>query len=290
MKIAVLADIHANLAALDAVLTDIDRLNPDVVVVAGDVVNRGPQPLACVDSIMDRVEREGWRVLKGNHEDFVLREDGNLPGRAEWEARVCRHSRWTREQLGDRAEVLRAWGDEVEVAGPHGSLVRCVHASMRGNRHGLYSFMVDDVVASLIEPAPTVLCVGHTHVPFVRRVGTSLVVNAGAVGLPFDADPRAAYACLAHDGEAWSAEIVRVAYDRALTAAAFRSSGYDVDGGPMVPLIRDELRCARPRLRKWHDDYEQDVAAGRLTVEESVRMQLKEHAEASEIVTGASDD
>jgi putative phosphoesterase len=290
MKLAVLADIHANLAALEAVLADLDAWQPDAVVVAGDVVNRGPQPLACLDRVLSRVERDGWRVVRGNHEDFVLREGGAHIDRPAWEAEVCRHSGWTREQIGDRAEAIAAWPDLEEMEGPGGGRVRCVHGSMRGNRHGLYPSMSDDVLASLIAPPPAVLCAGHTHVPFVRRVGETLVVNAGAVGLPFDGDPRAAYARLALENGNSSAEVVRVAYDREATAAAFRSSGYRDDGGPMVSLIFDELQCARPRLRKWHDTYEAEVAAGRLTVEDSVRRQLLAHAEAGDVVTGPTDD
>ncbi len=67
-KIAVLADIHGNLPALEAVLADIDAQRPDEVLVGGDLVGRGPQGSAVVRCIRER----GWRAVRGNHEDYLL--------------------------------------------------------------------------------------------------------------------------------------------------------------------------------------------------------------------------
>lgn len=274
MKIAVLADIHANLVALETVLADIDTWAPDAVMVAGDVINRGPQPVECLERVLERINRDGWKVLRGNHEDFVLTERNPPPDRAAWENEVFRHSTWTSERLGALASAIEAWPDQAEVEAPDGQEVRSVHASMVHNRHGLYEHMSDEDLLASIHPSPAVLAVGHTHVPFVRWLNGTLVVNVGAVGLPFDRDPRASYARLVHEEGGWQASIVRLDYDRAVTETAFHTSRYLADGGPMVTLILDELRHARPRLRHWHDRYEKHVAEGKLTVEESVRKQL----------------
>ena len=67
MQIAVLADIHGNLPALKAVAAEIDRLSPDLVVVAGDFQNRGPNPR----EVTEFVAQSGWTLLRGNHEDYV---------------------------------------------------------------------------------------------------------------------------------------------------------------------------------------------------------------------------
>ena len=75
-RVAILADIHGNLPALEAVRADLARVAPDVVIVAGDVINRGPQSKACLQAI----RATGWTVLFGNHEDYVLKlADGSLP-------------------------------------------------------------------------------------------------------------------------------------------------------------------------------------------------------------------
>jgi hypothetical protein len=60
---------------------------------------------------------------------------------------------------------------------------------MLGNRSGIYPVMSDDELREKIEPASSLFCVGHTHLPLIRRLDHTLVVNAGAVGLPFDGMP-----------------------------------------------------------------------------------------------------
>ena len=68
MKLAVLADIHANWPALQTVAGHIEAWRPDCVIVAGDVVNRGPRPLECLRFVQD----SGWSSVRGNHEEYVM--------------------------------------------------------------------------------------------------------------------------------------------------------------------------------------------------------------------------
>jgi putative phosphoesterase len=271
MKIAILSDIHANLYALDAVLGRIDRESPDHVIVAGDVVNRGPLSEQCVARILERRDREGWTILKGNHEDFVLEKNKPEVPPPEWEEEVCRHSTWTRVRLKSFLEDIGSWPDHVDLEPTPASRIRVVHASTIDNRTGIYPKMSNRELLDRIDREPDVFCAGHTHVPFVRRLESSMVVNAGAVGLPFDGDPRAAFALLHHNGGGWDARIIRVRYDREPVEKAFHDTGYFAEGGPMIPLILDELRNARPNLRLWHNLFEDRVAAGEITVEKSVQ-------------------
>lgn len=290
MRIAVLSDIHANLPAMNAVIEAVDACRPTQVVVAGDIINRGPQPLRCLETILQRRRECGWRVLKGNHEDFVLLEAAATAGRADWERKLYAHTHWTMERLRDHLPELRELPDRVVLEGPDGGELRFVHASMRSNRHGLYEDMEEGDVGELIAPAPRVLTVGHTHVPFVRPLGEVLVVNAGAAGLPFDGDPRASFALLSWEEPRWRADIIRVDYDRAEAEADFDHTGYAADAGPMVALIRDELRHARPRLGWWHRRYESRVARGELSLEESIDRLIEDIGEGARPrpVTGAS--
>lgn len=277
MRLVVLSDIHGNRVALQAVLKAVDELAPDAVVVAGDIINRGPHSRPCLETILDRQGRLGWNVLKGNHEDYVLLVD-NAPLTADgWEHELYAHTRWTRDQLRDLLPVVRDLPDHYSMTDPDGSELRFLHASMQGNRSGLYEDMEDDMLAALVAPPPRVLVAGHTHVPFIRNVGPTLVVNAGAAGLPFDGDTRASLAVLDWADHAWKARIVRVAYDVAEAEQDFHRTGYLTGAGPMIPLILDELRQAKPRLGLWHRTYEPDVAAGRLSLKDSVHLLLKTH-------------
>lgn len=270
MKIGILSDIHANLHALRAVLSHLEGQSPDHVVVAGDVVNRGPFSEECVVEILERRDRLGWKILKGNHEDFVLEKRGAHSQSPPWEEEVCRHSAWTCSRLNGYLDDIAAWPDHADLEPVRGTLIRVVHASRIDNRTGIYSRLSDRELLERIDREPDIFCAGHTHVPFIRRLESSIVVNAGAVGLPFDADPRAGYALLFFDGNSWNAEIVRIPYAREPVIQAFHDTGYLEEGGPMVRLILDELRHTRPNLRLWHKHFEDQVASGKISVEQSV--------------------
>lgn len=276
MRIVVVSDIHANHAALEAVRQAIAQSTPDQVVVAGDVINRGPEPRRCLELILDRKARARWLCLKGNHEDFVLQEARGRTPHAPWELKLYAHTHWTMQRVRDLLPEVETWPDHWSLTGPDGSEVRFVHASMRGNRHGIYEDMEVPVLAELTAPSPAVLVAGHTHIPFIRQIDGTLIVNTGAVGLPFDGIPMASFAILDWRDGRWRPRIERIAYDRTITEQAFFSTGYWAEAGPMVPLILDELRQAQPRLGLWHRRYEGRVASGALSIEASVERLLAE--------------
>lgn len=269
MRVALLADIHANLAAFEAAIRFVADWQPDQVVIAGDLINRGPRPAECLDLARAQAAA-GWLLLRGNHEDYVLHEARAPAERPDWERKLCGHTAWTLGQLGHRLDGVDRWPDAVELSGPGGTCLRFLHASRLGNRAGLYHHMGEAEFDQRVDADCDVFGVGHTHVPLVRRHGRALVVNAGAVGMPFDGDPRCALALLEHREGTWQARIERVTYDRSRTEKDFRSSGYLAEGGPMTPLIFQEFQQARPRLGVWHQRYEQRVRSGQLTIEDSV--------------------
>ncbi len=275
MKIAVLSDIHANLPAFRAVMSHLDAVAPHRVIVGGDIINRGPEPRACLEIILDRMARHRWLVIKGNHEDYVLTASAGLSRFPEWERKLCSHSAWTAEAVRDHLATIASWPDSLELQMPDGSHLTCFHASKKGNRVGLYEFMQDAEIMEHVHPVNSAMCVGHTHVPFIRFIEGKLIVNSGAVGMPFDKDPRACYALLEWRPEGWQAEIIRVPYDRGLTESAYIETGYATEAGPMVPLILEELRLATSRLGIWHRTYESRVSSGQMTVEESVADMLR---------------
>lgn len=270
MKIAVLADIHANIRALEAVADALRVRSPDAVFVAGDFINRGPMPRACHDFIEGMRAVSGWRVIRGNHEDYVLSERSAANGRPEWVTQLCSHSVWTCRQMGDALDVVASLPHEIEIVTEDGQTVRCVHASMRGTRVGLYDDMDDEEMHELIAPPPDVLIVGHTHQPFIRRINRRVVLNAGSVGMPFDGDTRASFGWLEYAHGHWHAEIVRMPYDRAAADRDFSASGFLDGAGPLAAIIHREFLRARPFVSRWHRDYEAAVSSGRMTMAESM--------------------
>lgn len=275
MKIAVFADVHSNLDALETVLDHIDRWRPDRVLVAGDIINRGPNPRACTARVLDRAKAEGWAVIRGNHERYVLMNStGNLPVQGP-EYGIIRHAKWTYDQLNGLIEPIAALPVQWDMMDDAGHEIRMVHASMLGDRKGIFP---DDPTASLrekIAPAPKVLLVGHTHRPLIRTVDDSLVVNVGAVGAPFDGDPRAAYGQLTLVDGAWQAEVVRLDYDREHAIADFHESGYLEESGDFARLILAEFREARSLIPGWYRAFEDPVMRGEMTLKASVDRYLE---------------
>jgi predicted phosphodiesterase len=274
MKIAILADIHSNLEGLNAVAEHIEQWKPDAVMVLGDVVNRGPKPVECLQFVIHRQTEKGWLLLRGNHEDYVMcHATQKFSG---VEAELFQNSFWTYETLGRNMTPLESWPFSMGFGLPGGEL-RIAHASMRHDRDGIYTDTTDETLRLQIgKVPPTVFCVGHTHKPLMRQIDHTLVVNVGSAGLPFDGDPRVSYAQLERLNSAWKAEIVRVDYDRAAADRHFDDSGFIDDGGAMARLIRVELRVARSQIAEWSHIYEKAVRDGEISLDDSVTKFLSE--------------
>jgi predicted phosphodiesterase len=271
MKLAVLADIHGNFVALQAVAAHLEKWQPHQVVVAGDIVNRGPRSLDCLRFVQDRQRSQGWLTLRGNHEDYVISQAQPDTPRSGPLFEAHRSSYWTYQQLDGDVCTLMAMPLQRRLFAPDGSKVCITHASMLGNRSGIYPVTFDDELRQKIEPSSALFCVGHTHWPLIRQIDNTLVVNAGAVGLPFDGDTRASYAQLYWRCGQWWAEIMRLEYDRQQAERDFFESGFMRDSGALAPLILDEFRTARSHLFQWTATYQARVLAGELTMEDSAR-------------------
>lgn len=276
MKIAVLSDIHGNLPALQAVVQQIESWRPDKVIVNGDIVNRGPRSRDCLRLLLHKQAAEGWLLLRGNHEEYLLecaRPDFAAHGPA---FEVSRFAYWAYQQLNGEMAALAQMARQYSWLAPDGSEFRAVHAAMGDNRHGLYAEMGDAALRALIAPAPAVYVTAHTHQPFVRRLDRTLVVNVGSVGAPFDLDWRASYGRFTWSATTgWRARIVRTPYDRAQIERDYAESGFLDEGGPLAQLMLVELRRARGLLYRWASQYETAVRRGEISMETSVRQLLQ---------------
>lgn len=270
MKIAVLADIHGNLPALQTVVAHIDQWRPDEVVVAGDVVNRGPQPLACLQIIEEQRRRAGWLVVRGNHEDYVINHTRPNAPRSGPEFEIYRTSYWTLNQLDGHVGSLKDMPFQVSLRTPDGKEIRIVHASMRNNRDGIFPDTTDEYLRQQIAPPPAALCVGHTHQALIRIIDDTLVVNVGSVGMPFDGDNRAAYAQLTWHNNQLLANIIRLDYDQDRMDRDFFETGFAPDAGALTSLMLVEFRQAIPYIHLWMRRYEEPVLAGKISIGKAV--------------------
>jgi predicted phosphodiesterase len=177
MTIAALYDIHGNLPALEAVVAELRRETIERVVVGGDVMP-GPMPRECL-TLLRRLE---WPVefIVGNGDLAALDERaGRVSGAPEaWRDSI----RWCGHQLSDEeTRFVEAW----PVTLRHDAALFC-HATPR-DVNEIFTAGTDDAKLRPIFDAAganLVVC-GHTHMQFDRMVGSTRVVNAGSVGMPF---------------------------------------------------------------------------------------------------------
>jgi diadenosine tetraphosphatase ApaH/serine/threonine PP2A family protein phosphatase len=125
--------------------------------------------------------------------------------------------------------------------------LRVVHASPASHSEGLGVWTSNEQLQAHLEAIEEdVLICGHTHRPMYRRLGRGSVINAGAVGLPFNRDRRAQYVVLHQRDVGWDVEFRRVAYEIEDILDVYRTSGFLAHGGVTAELLRMELLHARP--------------------------------------------
>lgn len=275
MKIAVLADIHANYRALETVIDHVERWDPDYIFIAGDIVNRGPRSLCCLQLIEEKRQNDGWQVIRGNHEDYVMQRDRPDDPQSGTQYEMFQPVHFTYQQLNQDISQLRALPQQISLETESAGEVRMLHGSMLGNRDGIYPENTEFELKRKISPAPAVFITGHTHRSLIRKVNGTLVVNAGSVGLPFDGDTRPAYAQISHQNGEWQAEIIRLSYDIESAIKDFHDFGFVDGGGPLVDLILLELRTGMGQLYQWVAKYNTPVKNGDITVEEATKEFLK---------------
>ncbi|MEV4266818.1 metallophosphoesterase family protein [Kribbella sp. NPDC049584] len=201
--IAVLADIHGVLPALEAVLADAQ--DADVIVLAGDIAS-GPQPVETLDVLTALGDRAVW--VRGNADrELVEMARGTYDAKPPDEV-----SRWAAEQLRpDQVELLAGLPTTVTI----GDALFC-HATPRDDEEMVLADSPISRWSTVFRGLPadvrTVVC-GHTHMPFARQVDRRLVVNAGSVGMPYGA-PGPSWALLTADG----VQLRRSALDAAAAA------------------------------------------------------------------------
>jgi len=270
MRVAVFSDVQANLQAMQVVVEDILTWDPELVVMNGDLVNRGPTNLPCLELFEELRRHRGWLPLRGNHEDWVLRCVEQSP-RSAVEAEMRRFTDWSARELGEKLGLMRDWPDHLSFAGPGSEhWVHVTHGSMKGNRLGVSQNVADEELAERLPQDVSLFVGAHTHKALQKHFAGVDIINVGSVGSPFDGDARASYGRLEYRNSGWHTAIVRLAYDRLGTERAFRDSGFLDQGGPLARIIFHEWKRAEMLIRFWSREYQDAVLAGEIGLQESV--------------------
>lgn len=191
MRLVVMADIHGNSWALEAVLADAARLAPDGYMVLGDLAGDGPDPAGALRRL--RSLSPAWFV-QGNTDRYLGRLDKLGPPRSELPDLV-ETWRWGAAQIGeDGRRFLDDLPNVVWIETPMGKLL-ATHG-MPGDDETGVSPTWPDHIGTLQASGADVALVGHTHLPFSWYHKGILVVNPGSVGLSAITQWRASYAIL----------------------------------------------------------------------------------------------
>jgi len=218
MRLAVIADVHGNLLALEAVLADLRQAAPDLIVNLGDLVSGPFDPSAAADAQIALA----CPTLRGNHDRWVVEDPSRCTDAQTRPLLSPEHLAW----LAGLPATLRL---------ADGAVFAC-HGSPAG---GDEEYLLEDVMdrRTILAPqtaiatrlagiggASVVLC-AHSHVPRAVAVGGVLVVNPGSVGWAAYSDtvpaphavetgsPHARYALLTRTSAAWSPQLRAVPYD-----------------------------------------------------------------------------
>lgn len=219
MRIAIIADVHGNILALEAVLRDLAGRGADLTVNLGDCVSG---PLWPAETAA-RLEALRWPTVRGNHDRLVAESPRALMGASDAFAFDQLDAR-QRETLGALPE---RWVHASGVLAFHGTPSSDVTYLLEDVMEGRLTLSGPKAIAERLSgaQAPLLLC-GHSHLPHVvQGPGGSLIVNPGSVGCPGYIDeapprhiseagsPHARYAIATRRREGWAVDLIAVEYD-----------------------------------------------------------------------------
>lgn len=234
MKIAVISDTHGNRHALERVLEAIAQEQPEQIVCLGDTIALGPQPA----EVAARLRELGCPVIMGNCDawfaEWPLEEEDTL---------LYRQARWAAERLSpEDFAFIRSFLPTATIPLGDDTSLLCFHGSPRSNKEVILATTPDEQLEEILDGYDAPLMIGgHTHLQMVRRLGETLVVNAGSVGLPrHHARPGESYV-----NPPW-AEWATIEDSDGNLSVQLRRTPLDVD-----MMITDAERSGMPGIEDW---------------------------------------
>lgn len=218
MRVAALYDIHGNLPALEAVLADVRDARVDHIVVGGDVIP-GPMPRECLD-LLAGLDIPATFIIGNGDREAVVASRGEVSSVIPEFFREA--MRWNAAQLTAReVEVIDSWPLTTRLTIDGIGEVLFCHATPRNDTEIFLKTTSDEKLRPIFDAlgVPLVVC-GHTHMQFDRVVGSTRIINAGSVGMPFQ--EAGAYWLLIGS----EVQLRRTAYDLDAAAQRVRRTSY----------------------------------------------------------------
>lgn len=223
MRVALFGDIHGNLPALERVLEHARERGAGEFWDLGDLTGYGPYP----EEVVRVVSQVARFAVSGNYDRKVLAvKEKLMDWRARKEPAKIKAFVWARENLSPESLRFLEERPREENVTLEGLDFFLTHAAPGSWKEHLSPDTPRERLAELGKSLDVdVVCVGHSHRPFARKVGRTWFVNPGSVGRPEGGDPRAVYALLDLEGGKIAVTHYWLDYDRDRTVLEVRRRG-----------------------------------------------------------------
>jgi predicted phosphodiesterase len=228
VRVAIVSDIHGNLLALDAVVTDIEKQSPDEIWCGGDLAWGGPWASECIQ----RVREAGWVTVKGNTDIWIAGDPQTI---------TSEEDRELHRQLAAQHNISKddaTWLVNLPLGHSAPGSILMVHGTPQSPFEGPEPDAKAAEFAPYQDQAKTVIF-GHVHQAYTRRLADgTLVCNTGSVGFPADGE-TACYLVMDLEGPEVALKHRRVEFDRRAVIAEARRTP-----APLGPRILEKLGAA----------------------------------------------
>ncbi len=261
MRIAVLADVHGNIHALEASLEEIEKQKVDKIVLAGDLLNGLPNSKACLDLINSK----NIIYLQGNHERYVF--DHNSKDAPEsWKSENFAPVRWVREkltqtnleQIANLEMYIQFDNLLITHAAPNDDYARIrADSSILKIKKYFEGFNHNFIVKA------------HNHIWLEIKWENKKLLSIGANGLPMDGNAQAQFIIAEKRSKNWGFEKFFIDYDLLAAAKSIEDTGY-ANYTPMALLTKQELLKARACVYPFVMEYARALANKEISLKKAV--------------------
>ena len=200
MLIGLIADVHSNFVALEAVLSEMESLGVEKILHAGDIIGYNPYP----NETIELFRKRKIISIRGNHERALLSGDVS---NFNWQAACA--LQWTSNTISHENLDYISKLKDTEAISVDETEIFIVHGSPNDLDEYVYPENVEPGL--LIMTRSNILVLGHTHIQFKKQFKEGIIINPGSVGQPRDKNPASAYAIL--DTDTKRIELKRTVYN-----------------------------------------------------------------------------
>jgi putative phosphoesterase len=239
LKIGIIADIHSNIVAFDAILEDLNKHNDiKVIVIAGDFLGDGSNPV----EVIERILKIKPYLIKGNRENDIL--DYYNGKKSEFnELKQFSSMKWTCEKIGKKyLKYIKDLPEQCVIDIKNTDKIRVVHGSPRHIYEHLYPDKLLDRLdnsTKLIEEK--YLICGHTHKHWHKTYNNKVIINPGSAGISFNDFNSTEYSILEWKNEIWEQKHIYLKYDKNKVIENFNKSGLLKSGGFWAELTMESI-------------------------------------------------